>query len=109
MTGHSNQQHEPQQGGPAFLSRSSAHFSTPLDDPNISMWGSGSECAPLMSRTSGESSLSSKLKSSWRRLWTLMTAPFLISSAMRALSFARSKARSGHPQTDDLPRYNDWH
>lgn len=98
-----------QQGDAAYLSRSSAASFTRLDDPNLLMWGSGSECVGPTLHISAENSQTSKPRSRWWKAWTLLTAPLSISSMTRRLWLERSKAPSDRPQADDLTRMIDWH
>lgn len=98
-----------QQADAAYLSRSSAASFTRLDDPNLLMWGSGSECVGPTLHISAENSQTSKPRSRWWKAWTLLTAPLSIFWIGRAVSSAKSKKQPDRPQADDLTRMIDWH
>lgn len=86
------------------LSRNCGASSHLHGDPNLSMWGSGSECADPTLPTFVGNSQASKPKSLVSRFWTLLTAPISIFWTARALSSARSKLQQDRQDTDDLAR-----
>lgn len=93
---------------PDELMRCAASF-TRLDDPNLLMWGSGSECVGPTLHISAENSQTSKPRSRWWKAWTLLTAPLSIFWIGRAVSSAKSKKQRVRQPTNDLTRMIDWH
>lgn len=105
----STPQHEPLPENVTYLSRASAACSNRHGDLRPWMSDCGSDSAtPSLPTFAGRLPLS-KPASRISKLWELMKLKFESFAISRRISRAESSARPDHPQTDDLPRYNDWH
>lgn len=105
----STPQHEPQHGKFTFLSRASAACFNRHGDLRPWMSDCGSDSATPSLPTFVARQPLSKPASRISKLWELMKLKFESFAISRRISRAESSVQPDHPQTDDLPRYNDWH